>query len=496
MIKRKHVMITVLLVILLFICASCNPTKDVSNNSTENTADNITLSGETQEVTERDSQTAGEKQDENGQTGENNSSSGQNQTGSGENGGSGGQPSQGGGIGSGNQNNSGGSQTNPGGSTGNLKPSETTKPTEPAGQQPENPGGTIEEQIEYYMKKLTLEEKICQMFVVHPEKLVDNPRAYTVADETTKNAINKYPVGGLAYFDANVRSESQVKTMLANTQQYSLDRIGLPMLLCVDEEGGKVARIAGSGRFNVPVFDNMSIIGETKDINRAYNVGDTIGGYLSRLGFNVDFAPVADVLSNPSNTVVKLRSFGSDPSLVSNMTLAVSKGLNKHGVYSSYKHFPGHGATEGDTHDGYAYTSKTLEQLKACELKPFQNAINNGADFIMVGHISVPSVIGDTTPASLSYKMITEVLRNQMGYNGIVITDSMSMGAVTKNYSADEAVIRTIEAGTDIVLMPQNLEQAYNAVLSAVRSGRISESRINQSVRRILKVKLNIKKNM
>lgn len=373
------------------------------------------------------------------------------------------------------------------------KPTDTSKPTEAPDKKPENPGGTIEQQIEYYLNNLTLEEKICQMFVVHPEKLVDNPRAYTVADEVTRAAINKYPVGGVVYFDANLKSESQVKTMLSNTQKYSLDRIGLPMLLCVDEEGGRVARIAGSGRFDVPVFDNMCVIGAAGDISKAYNVGDTIGSYLSRLGFNVDFAPVADVWSNHKNEVVKLRSFGSSPSLVSSMTLAVSNGLNKHGVYSSYKHFPGHGATEGDTHDGYAYTSKTLGELKDCELKPFQNAINNGADFIMVGHISVPAI--DDTPASLSYKMITEVLRKQMGYNGIVITDSMSMGAIIKNYSTD-AVVRTIEAGTDIVLMPTNLESAYNAVLQAVKSGRISEARINESVRRILRVKLNIKKNM
>lgn len=494
MIKRKYYIVTVLLIILLFVCASCNSPKDVSDRGTENTGDNITLadeikSEETDNFADEGSISGEQTQNENGQTDGSNASDTNNQTG--------------GLTETGNQTNSGGSQTNAGGSQTNSgasadagKPSETAKPTEPSAQQPDNPGGTIEEQIEYYMNKLTLEEKICQMFVVHPEKLVNNASAYTEAGETTRTAINEYPVGGVVYFDANLKSESQVKTMLSNTQQYSLDRIGLPMLLCVDEEGGKVARIAGSGRFNVPVFDNMSVIGAAGDIGRASNVGETIGGYLSRLGFNLDFAPVADVLSNPDNTVVKLRSFGSSPSLVSSMSLAVSKGLNKQGVYSTYKHFPGHGATEGDTHEGYAYTSKTLEELKSCELKPFQNAIDNGADFIMVAHISVPSVTGDNTPASLSYKMITEVLRNQMGYDGIVITDSMSMGAITKNYSANEAVVRTIEAGTDIVLMPQNLEQAYNAVLSAVNSGRISESRINESVRRILKVKLNIKKNM
>lgn len=474
--KKRYYIVFALMIILLVVCASCQSKNDTYDNVTENPGDNITMAvgtkpTENEGLTEGDRQNGESKQGENGQTDTDSTAESQN-------------------------------QTNAGGSTETIKPSETakpsenTKPTEPPAQQPENPGGSIESQISYYLSKLTLEEKICQMFVVHPEKLVNKSSAYTAADETTRAAINKYPVGGVVYFDANLKSESQVKTMLSNTQKYSLDRVGLPMLLCVDEEGGKVARIAGSGRFNVPVFDNMCVIGAAGDISKAYNVGDTIGGYLSRLGFNVDFAPVADVLSNSDNTVVKLRSFGSSPVLVSNMALAVSNGLNKHGVYSTYKHFPGHGATEGDTHEGYAYTSKTLEQLKVCELQPFQNAINNGADFIMVGHISVPSVTGDNTPASLSYRMITEILRNQMGYDGIVITDSIRMGAIVNNYSANEAVVRSIEAGNDIVLMPDNLEQAFNAVLSAVRSGRISEQRINESVARILKVKLNIKKNM
>lgn len=478
--KKRYKIVSLLLVVLLLVCASCQSKKETADKGTENVVDNTTLASdaapsEPEQLAEGDKQEDTSSADE---AGDDKTSETERQTGADK-------PSQ------------TEKQTGADKPSETEKASESVKPTEPpTHDSTPTPGDSIESQINYYLNKLTLEEKICQMFVVHPEKLVNNTSAYTVADEVTKAAINKYPVGGVVYFDANVQSESQVKTMLANTQAYSLDRIGLPMFLCVDEEGGKVARIAGSGRFNVPVFDNMCVIGAAENVNMAYNVGDSIGGYLSELGFNVDFAPVADVLSNPANTVVQLRSFGSNPVLVSDMTLAVSKGLNKRGVYSTYKHFPGHGATEGDTHEGYAYTSKNLEQLKACELLPFQKAIDNGADFVMVGHISAPAVTGDNTPASLSLYMITEVLRKQMGYNGIVITDSMRMKAIMDNYPANEAVIKAVEAGVDIVLMPDNLEQAFNAVLSAVKSGRISENRINESVTRILRIKLEIKKNM
>ena len=174
-------------------------------------------------------------------------------------------------------------------------------------------------------------------------------------------------------------------------------------------------------------------MGSTGDSALAYETGVTLGTYLRDLGFNVDFAPDADVLSNPENEVVRYRSFGSDPALVAEMAAAELKGLKEQGVLGCYKHFPGHGATAGDTHAGYAYTDKTLEELMSCELIPFQRGVEEGVSMIMAGHISLPSVVGDDTPASLSSTMITEVLRGQMGYDGIVITDAMNMGAISQS---------------------------------------------------------------
>lgn len=359
-------------------------------------------------------------------------------------------------------------------------------------QEPE-PAASLEQEIENYINKLTIEEKVAQMFIVLPEDLMTGVSGVVAAGDTTRNAINEIPVGGFIYMSQNLQSEEQVKTMLSNVQTYSMERIGLPAFLCVDEEGGTVTRISGTGKFNVPEIGDMRDIGDTTDISAAYEVGMQMGEYLSELGFNVDFAPVADVYSNPENTVVKRRSFGSDPEMVSEMSAELSKGLLEKGVYSTYKHFPGHGSTAGDTHAGYAYTDKTLEELMACELIPFSDGIDKEVPFIMIGHISLPNVTGDYTPASLSEKIITDLLRNQMGYDGIVITDALNMGAIVNDYSSANASVKAIKAGVDILLMPSDFYSAYNGVLNAVESGEISEERINESLRRILKIKVEIK---
>lgn len=350
---------------------------------------------------------------------------------------------------------------------------------------------TKTEEVQNIVDSMSLEEKVAQLFLVQPEAIVDIGTA-TAAGDATKQAINKTPVGGFVYFSDNLQSEQQVQDMLRNVQKYSEDRIGLPAFLSVDEEGGTVARVASTGRFDVTDVGDMAKIGASGDVQQARQAGETIGSYLSELGFNLDFAPDADVLTNPDNTVVKKRSFGSDPRVVSDMSLAVAQGLAQHQVYSVYKHFPGHGATAGDTHQGYAYTDKTLDELKQSELIPFENAIQNNAAFIMAAHISAPRVTGDDTPASLSKTMITDILRGQMGYDGIVVTDAMNMGAVTEQYTSAQAAVKALQAGTDLVLMPEDFQEAYQGVLDAVKDGTLTEQRINESVTRIVKVKVHM----
>jgi beta-N-acetylhexosaminidase len=223
--------------------------------------------------------------------------------------------------------------------------------------------------------------------------------------------------------------------MLTNMQAIATERTGLPAFLCVDEEGGTVARVAGNSAFGVTNVGSMSDIGATGDSQNAYNAGVTIGSYLSKLGFNVDFAPVADVLTN-SDSSIGDRSFGSDANLVADMVSAELKGLTSQNVYGAVKHFPGHGAAADDTHDGAATVERTLEELTAQELVPFQRAADEDVAFVMVGHLSVPNVTGDDTPATLSSYLVTDLLRRQMGYDGIVITDAMNMSAITDSYTS------------------------------------------------------------
>lgn len=349
--------------------------------------------------------------------------------------------------------------------------------------------------VEDKLGAMTMEQKAAQLFIVLPEAVIDAD-VVTEAGSVTQQAIKDHPVGGFVYMEQNLQDPDQVKAMLSKVQEYSQEAIHLPMFTCVDEEGGTVARINGNANFSglpgcQPIPD-MSDVGNSGDEKEALEVGRRIGAYLHELGFNLDFAPVADVLSNPANQVVQERSFGSDPQLVASMSLAVAKGLEENGVFGTFKHFPGHGATEGDTHEGYAYTSKSLDQLEECELIPFQQGIDAGVDFIMAGHISLPAVLGDNTPASLSGQMLTDILRNEMGYEGIIVTDAMNMGAITQSYSSGEAAVAAIQAGADIILMPEDFTDAYQGVLDAINNQSLSEERIDESVRRILEKKAEL----
>lgn len=380
---------------------------------------------------------------------------------------------------------------NPSETSNTEKPGEqkTTPPEMPQPPQPPTTpphAETIDEKVNRIVSAMTLEEKVYQMIIVAPESLTGQGRV-TQAGQTTKDCINMYPVGGIIYFGTNIVNESQITEMLSNTQKYSLERTGLKIFTCIDEEGGRVARIGNNTAFPVKTFSDMAYI---KGEAEAYNVGDTIGGYLSRYGFNVDFAPCADVITNPENKVIGTRSFGTEPGVVSSMSLSVAKGLKSHGILAAYKHFPGHGATMGDTHEGFAYTDKTLEELMKSELVPFKSAADNGIDMVMVAHISVPKVIGDNTPSSLSYRMITGVLREQLGYKGLVVTDALNMGAIANNYTSETAAVMAVKAGNDLLLMPKDFKAAAGAIINEVRNGNISEERINESVRKIVRAKL------
>lgn len=352
---------------------------------------------------------------------------------------------------------------------------------------------SLSDEAERLLSFMTLEEKIAQMFVITPEAHA-GAGSEASAGEAAREAMRQYPVGGLIYFAGNIRSKEQVTEMIRAQQQFSMERTGLPLFISVDEEGGSVARVANDSPVPVAHFPDMVEIGAAEDaLFQAGRLGSEIGSYLGEMGFNLDFAPVADVWTNPANAVVRRRSFGTDAKKVSELSSAVLTGLQEQGVYGCLKHFPGHGATAQDSHDGFASTDKTLEELKEAELVPFQEGIAAGASFIMAGHISAPNVSGDDLPATLSPVLLTGVLREEMQFDGIIITDAMNMGAVTGRYGAGEAAELAVLAGADMILMPADFKEACRQLLNAVEKGRIKEERIDASARRILERKLAIK---
>lgn len=338
---------------------------------------------------------------------------------------------------------------------------------------------------------MSLEQKIAQMFIVTPDELTGANGA-TVVGNTTKRVYAEYPVGGLIYEKDNFKTREQTQKMLKDMETLSIETVALPIFLSVEEEGGKASVIASKSPIDVDNIKNMSEVGATGDNTKAYEAGQTIGNYLYDLGMNMDFAPVADVLTNADNTAMAKRSFGADGAVAGAMVCGVLDGLSENNVIGVVKYFPGYGCTGGDGSEGAVSTEKTLEELKASELVPFQLAIDTRAEFIMVGHVSVPSITGSTLPSSLSEYMITQVLRADMGFEGVVVTDAMNKKAITASYDSAEAAITAIEAGADIILMPEDFKEAYEGVLEAVRSGEISEERINTSLVRIVKAKLGM----
>lgn len=373
-----------------------------------------------------------------------------------------------------------------------------------------NSGGDSEA-IKAIIDKMTLEQKVAQLFVVSPETLtgVDSVQ---YAGDMTYQALQDYPVGGIVFAKDNIDSSSQFGTMTDNLQSYSEDISGLPLFLAAAEEGGNASVLGNNDNLD-EYYENsysdddsdyssssansvhsgatsMSEIGRKDDSNNAYEAGKSIGSLMSAYGLNLDLAPVADVLSGNS-TGIGDRTFGTDAQTVSDMALEVIRGIQEEDVNAAMKYFPGYGAASSNM-SGFPVINSSLDELKKKEFLPYSNAIAQGLDFVMVGHISVPNVTGDDTPASLSEKMISEVLRRDLGFKGIVMTDYLNDKTIVKNYSAADAAVKAIQAGADLLLEPDDLEAAYEGVLKAVKKGDITEDRLDESIYRILRVKLSM----
>lgn len=351
-----------------------------------------------------------------------------------------------------------------------------------------SPEEILADRVQEKLDEMTLEQKVAQLFVVRPESLTGVSQVIAAGD-ATKAALEKMPVGGVVYFADNLQDTDQTREMLSNTMKFGEEISGLPLFLCVDEEGGTVSRVGGNPGFGVDNVGDMCDVGATGDTDHAYEVAKHIGTYLQYLGFNVDFAPDSDIANNPDGTM-GLRSFGSTADVVAPMVAAQVRGFEDGGVLCSAKHFPGIGGALGDSHDGRIYSEKTLDEIRAEELVPFEAAMEENVPFIMVGHLSMPTITGDNDPASMSSEIVTDLLRDELGYEGIIITDSMAMGAATDSLPVERLGVEPLKAGVDMVLMPEDLEAAYQGVLDAVASGELTEERIDDSVRRVIKTKL------
>ena len=364
-------------------------------------------------------------------------------------------------------------------STPEAVPAPTPAPVPEATPAP-SPGPSPVSRAEQLLAEMSLREKICQMMIVRPTDL--EPRTIRTVEPEMEDALESFPVGGLFYNTVNMKSKDQVLSLIADTQAFS----AIPLLTMCDEEGGTVSRLMRTvGTTWVGAMLSYRDAGpETAREN-----AKTIGADMAALGFNLDLAPVADVWSNPANTVIGTRAYSDDFTQAAALVSAAVEGFHAGGVACTLKHFPGHGDTSEDSHYGSAYVHKSLDELRTQELLPFQAGIDAGADAVMIGHIIVTDISDE--PALFSYTLVTDILRGELGFAGVIMTDSLGMQALSDHYGTAEIAVRAVKAGVDMLLCPQDLDTAVSALLAAVESGEIPESRIDDSVRRILTLKEN-----
>jgi beta-N-acetylhexosaminidase len=370
-------------------------------------------------------------------------------------------------------------ETAPAGAELSLPPEEATPAssvTDPV--EPEEDPAVA--QAEAILIKMTTWEKVCQLFIVSPESLTGTYPT-TAAGPVTKAALEEYPVGGVIYDSDNLLNGDQTREMIVNIQAFS--HYGL--FIAADEEGGIVNRLMRT--LGTTHIDSMF---SYKDDGRdtAYGNAKTIARDMAAYGFNTDFAPVADVWSNESNTVIGERAYSDDFEEAATLVAAAVRGFGDSGIICTLKHFPGHGDTGEDSHYESAYADKTESQLMLEEMLPFISGIEAGADMVMIGHLIVPSI--DDVPATLSYTIVTGLLREKLGFDGVVITDSLAMNAVADHYSTAEIAVKALQAGADILLGPKSLEKAAKAIMDALETGELTIERIDESVMRILVLKI------
>lgn len=367
-----------------------------------------------------------------------------------------------------------------------------------------------DQKVAEIVANMTIEDKVRQMFIIEMRGWMNEDTDtlglvnFTNLTDTTPDIspdkidspyefFSTYHYGGIIMFDENIDNIEQITTLNSNLQRVNAETGGLPLFIAVDQEGGFINRLPGT------LFPGNMAIAATGNPDNASSAGWIIGDELSLTGFNVDFAPDADVNTNPDNPVIGVRSFGDDPMKVADYAVAFAEGLERNKVASCAKHFPGHGDTTTDSHYDLPVIERSLSELETTELIPFQSLIEHGVDMVMTAHILLPEIEADGLPATLSDDVITGLLRGKLNYDGVVITDGIQMAAIQDNFTPREVAKLAINAGVDILLAPYNIvnhdavraqERLVADIVAMVDSGEIPVARIDESVWRILRLKI------
>ncbi len=344
----------------------------------------------------------------------------------------------------------------------------------------------IELKVTAIMKTMSLEEKAGQVFMPGTGRDALG-RPIRSVNRQLQELIRRMKPGGIILFTENISDIPQTLDLVSGMQELST----IPLFISTDQEGGVVSRLT-SAALHATMIPSQAEVGTAGRPDLAEKLGLIIARELRSLGINMNMAPVADINTNPNNPVIgaTARAYSSDPEETADMVEAAVQGMQRGGISAVLKHFPGHGDTKEDSHSSLAVIPHELQRLQKVEFVPFRRGIDAGVDGIMTGHISVPAVTGGSEPATLSPVLLQEILRKDLGFNGIIITDSLVMGALSRFYGKGELAVQAFKAGVDIILRPAFPLSSYEALLESIRSGEISEERLDESVRRILRVKV------
>ncbi|WP_406445220.1 glycoside hydrolase family 3 protein [Streptomyces sp. NBC_01613] len=361
-------------------------------------------------------------------------------------------------------------------------------------------GTPDDKKLRALISRMTLEEKVGQLFVMRvyghsataPDQTDIDANLKEIGVRTAAELIAKYRVGGIIYFTwaHNTRDPHQIADLSNGIQRASLTRPrGLPVLVATDQEHGIVCRVGAPAT----LFPGAMAIGAGGSRGDAHTLGRVSGAELRAIGINQDYSPDADVNVNPANPVIGVRSFGADPDAVAGLVAAEVAGYRRSSVAATAKHFPGHGDTAVDSHYGFPVITHSRELWEKLDAVPFRAAVDARIDSIMTAHIMVPALDDSGDPATLSHPILTGILRGELGYDGVVVTDSLGMEGVRTKYGDDRVPVLALKAGVDQLLNPPDLAVAWNAVLKAVRDGELTEARLDESILRILKLKARLR---